>query len=55
MLAKQEEKVAGKKRPYGLIAHLIGCVDTGGADLSRNPGERFAKLLREKAHARRSR
>jgi len=55
VLSKQEEKGTGKKRPYDLIAHLIGCVDGGGANLSRNTGEKFAKLLREKAHARRSR
>ncbi len=55
VLAKQEEKGAAKKRPYDLVAHLIGCVDSGGANLSRNTGEKFAKLLREKARARRSR
>ena len=55
VLAKQEEKGGGKKRPYDLVAHLIGCVDSGGANLSHNTGERFAKLLREKARARRSR
>lgn len=54
-LAKQEEETAGKKRPYDLVAHLIGCVDTGGANLSKNTGEKFAKLLREQARARRSR
>jgi len=54
-LAKQEEQGAGRKRPYDLVAHLIGCVDSGGANLSQNTGERFAKLLREKADARRSR
>jgi len=55
VLAKQEEKGGGKKRPYDLVAHLIGCVDSGGANLSQNTGEKFAKLLREKARARRSR
>src|ERR1051325_11665974 len=55
VLAKQEEKGAGKKGPYDLVAHLIGCVDSGGANLSQDTGEKFAKLLREKANARRSR
>ena len=55
VLATQEEKGSGKKRPYDLVAHLIGCVDTGGARLSQNTGEKFAKLLREQSHARRSR
>jgi Arc/MetJ-type ribon-helix-helix transcriptional regulator len=55
VLAKQEEKGGEKKRPYDLVAHLIGSVDSGGANLSRNTGEKFSKLLREKANARRSR
>ena len=55
VLAKQEEKDTVNKRPYDLVAHLIGCVDSGGANLSRNTGEKFSKLLREKANARRSR
>jgi hypothetical protein len=32
--AKKEEKEAGKKRPYDLVAHLIGCVKGGPRDLS---------------------
>ena len=55
VLATQEEKGSGKKCPYDLVAHLIGCVNSGGANLSQNTGEKFAKLLREKARARRSR
>jgi hypothetical protein len=51
----QEEKSTEKKRPYDLVAHLIGCVDSGGANLSQNTGEKFAKLLRESARARGSR
>jgi len=54
-LADQEKGANGKKRPYDLMAHLIGSVDSGGANLSERTGERFAKLLREKAHGRRSR
>jgi len=55
VLAKQEEKGTEKTRPYDLVAHLIGCIDSGGANLSQNTGEKFSKLLREKANARRSR
>jgi len=51
----QEERGKDGKRPYDLIAHLIGCVDSGGARLSERTGEKFAELLREKARARRSR
>ena len=54
-LARQEEKGGEKKRPYDLVAHLIGCVDSGGANLSKNTGEKFTKLLRERLHGRRSR
>jgi hypothetical protein len=55
VLAQQTEVREKAKRPYDLIAHLIGCVDSGGARLSEKTGEKFADLLREKAHARRSR
>ena len=54
-LPSRKRKIREKKRPYDLVAHLIGCVDSGGANLSRNTGEKFSKLLREKANARRSR
>lgn len=54
-LAEPDKGADGKKRPYDLVAHLIGCVDSGGANLSERTGEKFAKLLREKADARRSR
>ena len=53
--AKQAEKGGQKNRTYDMVANLIGCVDSGGANLSRNTGEKFSKLLREKANARRSR
>ena len=55
LLADRDKGGDGKKRPYDLVAHLIGCVDSGGAGLSKNTGEKFANLLREKARARRSR
>lgn len=55
VLANEEEKSREKKRPYDLVAHLIGCVDSGGANLSQNTGEKFAKVLRERSRARRSR
>lgn len=51
----QQTKTGEQKQPYDLIAHLIGCVDSGGARLSESTGERFATLVRETAHARRSR
>ena len=51
VLAEQEKGLDGKKRPYDLISHLIGCVDSGGADLSERTGENFGRLLRENADA----
>ena len=52
-----QRDVIGKegRRPYDAVAHLIGCVDSGGAKLSEKTGERFIALVRDKARARRSR
>ncbi len=55
VLAQQIHAGGQAKSPYDLIAHLIGCVNSGGARLSERTGEKFALLLREKARARRSR
>lgn len=52
-LAKQEEKGAGKKRPYDLVAHLVGCVKGGPRDLSVNSGEKFRQMLVERGRKRR--
>jgi hypothetical protein len=52
-LAKQEEKGAGTKRPYDLVAHLIGCVKGGPKDLSVRSGEKFHKMLIERSRKRR--
>jgi len=53
MLAEQEKGADGKKRPYDLIAHLIGCVRGGPPDLSLRTGEKFARLLTERKRRRR--
>jgi len=55
MFAQREGGGKGPRRPYELIAHLIGCADSGGAKLSERTGEKFAALLRERARGRRSR
>ena len=39
VLAKQEEKGAGKQSPYDRVAHLVGCVKGGPRDLSVNTGK----------------
>jgi Arc/MetJ-type ribon-helix-helix transcriptional regulator len=52
VLAKQEEKGAGKKRPYDLVAHLIGCVKGGPRNLSINAGKKFHEMLLERARKR---
>lgn len=53
VLAKQEEKGAGKKRPYDLVSHLIGCVKGGPRNLSRDAGRKFHDMLVEQARKRR--
>jgi hypothetical protein len=53
VLAKEEEKGAGKQRPYDLVAHLIGCVKGGPRDLSVNTGKKFHQMLVERARKRR--
>lgn len=52
-LAAQEKGSDGKKRPYDLIADLIGCVRGGPRDLSVRTGEKFARLLVENKKRRR--
>lgn len=54
-LAAQERGAGAKKRPYDLVKHLIGCADSGGANLAENTGEKFTKMLQEDVRARRSR
>jgi hypothetical protein len=53
VLAKQEEKGAGKQRPYDRVAHLVGCVKGGPRDLSVNTGKKFREILAERARKRR--
>jgi len=50
--AKQEENEAGKKRPYDLVAHLIGCVKGGPRNLSVRTGEKFRQMLVERSRKR---
>ncbi len=40
--------------PYELMAHLIGSGDSGGMRLSERTGERFARMLQEEKHAKRT-
>jgi len=53
VLAKQEEKSTEKKRPYDLVAHLLGCVKGGPRDLSVRTGEKFRQMLVERSRKRR--
>ena len=50
--AKQEEKETGKKRPYDLVAHLIGCVKGGPRNLSVRTGEKFRQMLVDRRRKR---
>ena len=53
VLAKQEENGAEKKRPYDLVAHLIGCVKGGPKNLSVKGSKKFHEMLVERARKRR--
>ena len=53
MLAQQEKGSNEKKRPYDLVAHLIGCVRGGPTDLSVRAGEKFKQLLIRRRKKRR--
>ena len=54
VLAKQEEKGGEKKRPYDLVAHLIGCVERRRRKpIAKHRRKVLRKLLRERANARR--
>jgi hypothetical protein len=48
VLASQDETSGGQKRPYELVAHLIGCVKGGPRDLSERTGEKFHQMLTER-------
>jgi len=45
-LARRETGRKDGKRPYDAIAHLIGCVDSGGAKLSEKTGKKFVSAFR---------
>ncbi len=47
LLASQEAGADGTKRPYDLVAHLIGCVRGGPPDLSMRTGQKFREILIE--------
>jgi Arc/MetJ-type ribon-helix-helix transcriptional regulator len=53
VLAEQEQKGDAKKRPYDLVAHLIGCVKGGPRNLSKDAGKKFYQMLVEQARKRR--
>jgi hypothetical protein len=52
-LAKQGEKNGGGKRPYDLVAHLIGCVKGGPRDLSVDASKKVRAMLVARARKRR--
>jgi Arc/MetJ-type ribon-helix-helix transcriptional regulator len=52
VLANQEDKGAEKKRPYDLVAHLIGCVKGGPRHLSVAAGKKFHEMLVERSRKR---
>lgn len=40
-----EKKSQKKARPYDLVKHLIGCVNSGSGELSTRSGDKFYKIL----------
>jgi hypothetical protein len=55
LLAEREAAEEGEERPYQVVAHLIGSVDSGGQRLSERTGQRFARLLADRRRGRRAR
>ena len=53
VLANQEDKGAKGKRPYDLVAHLIGCVKGGPRNLSVDASKKSHDMLIERARKRR--
>lgn len=54
LLAEREAASTKRTRPYEAIAHLVGCVDSGGRELSEQTGKQLTELLRAR-RARRAR
>ncbi|HME91033.1 MAG TPA: ribbon-helix-helix protein, CopG family [Myxococcaceae bacterium] len=46
-LFEQEASSTSARRPYGALAHLLGCARGGPSDLSIRSGERFKHLLHQ--------
>jgi hypothetical protein len=53
VLAKQEDHGSEGKRPYDLVAHLVGCVKGGPPNLSARSGEKFRQMLLDRRRSRR--
>lgn len=52
---REQRTESTRRTPYELMAHLIGTGDSGGMQLSQRTGEKFARLLQEIKHAKRTR
>jgi predicted transcriptional regulator len=50
-LVRSEAATGERGTPYEAIAHLIGCASGGPKDLSERTGEKFRKLLLERARS----
>jgi len=50
-LVRSEAATGAAGTPYEAIAHLIGCASGGPKDLSERTGEKFRKLLLERARS----
>ena len=52
---REQEKGAPRPPLSVRLAHVIGAGDSGGMQLSQRTGEKFARLLQEIKHAKRTR
>jgi Arc/MetJ-type ribon-helix-helix transcriptional regulator len=50
----QQNGAPGAGTVYDAVAHLVGCMDSGGRTVAARTGEAFAALLQERARARRA-
>jgi hypothetical protein len=55
VFAREQSAPRSGPTVYDTIANHVGCFDSGGLNLSRKTGRRFAALLAARARGRRSR
>jgi len=54
LLAEREALSEGEQRPFHLVEHLIGSVDSGGQCLSEQTGRKYTRALEQRRRGRRA-